>query len=463
MTTTAVTKRPTGTPGSGSMPTLVLIALGAVVGVVAWTSVTGSDALWLSALGDTIRADRQIPVGVPFAAAPSGDWVNTTALGQVIFSVLHLAGTVGVVAGHVMAVAWTLWLLIASGRRRAARTVGLVSALLLVMVGGVAPLLIARAQFLSLVPYAALLVLLRREHDRPSTFIWAVVPLIALWGNLHGAVLVGVALLGCYLTLSRLRIDPLTAVGVGIASLVATCLNPGLARAPHYYLGVFGGAATSDDFGMWSYLTLTNPFDLLLVVAATCLAFMTFRRRRPTWEYAAALGLGGATVLAARNGIWLLLFLCVPAALAMTSKGDALATRPTAARLPRAVTMVACIMVVVALLTVRAPTFRSDDANASQLAEATRGRVVLVAEPLAESMAAAGATVWVSNPLDAFDHADQTAYLAFMAGDAAAAARAFEQADVVVALPGSPQARAAFTSGYTAQQQVGSYLLLRRG
>ncbi|GAA2741637.1 hypothetical protein GCM10009868_08400 [Terrabacter aerolatus] len=430
---------------------------------MAATSVLGSDALWLSALGDAISAARRIPAGVPFAAAPSGDWVNTTALGQVVFSALHLGGSVGVVAAHVVAVTWALWLLMVSGHRRGAQPIGLVSALLLILAGGVAPLFIARAQLLSLVPYAALLVLLRREHDRPSRLIWAVIPLIAVWGNLHGAVLVGVAVLGCYLALSRLRIDPWTSLGVGIASLVATCLNPGLALAPRYYLGVFGGAATSDESGMWSHLTLTNPLDLLLLVAAICLAFMAFRRRQPVWEYAAALGLGGATMLAARNGIWLLLFVCVPAALAMTRTHDVPAAPAPTSRLPRAATSAACAGVVVALLALRAPTFQSVDANASRLVEATRGHIVLVAEPLAESMAAAGATVWLSNPLDAFDHADQTAYLAFMAGDATGGSRAFGQADVVVAVPGSPQARAALARGFTVRQEVGSYVLLRRG
>lgn len=464
MSRTAPVVRPAATSGFVPLPTLALVALGGVAGLVAWTSVIGSDALWLSALGDRIRSAGTIPVGVPFAAAPSGDWVNTTALGQVVFSLLHLDGSVGVVAGHVVAVTWALWMSIRDASRRGARTAGLVSTLLLVLVGGAAPLLIARAQLLSLVPYAALLVLLRREHDRPSRLVWAAVPLIALWGNLHGAVLVGVAVLGCYLAFSRLRLDPWTSVGVALLSLAATCLNPGLLRAPSYYLGVFGGAATSDDSGMWSRLSLSNPFDLLLLVAAIGLAYMTFRGRRPAWEYAAALGLGGATLIAARHGIWLLLFLSVPAALALTrGRGDAATPEEPASRRVSAATALACTVGVAALLTVRAATFNAADDEASQLATATRGQVVLVAEPLAEALAAAGTTVWVSNPLDAFEHADQTAYLAFMDGDADGGARAFAGAEVVVALPGSPQARAAVARGFTAQQRLGSYLLLRRG
>lgn len=464
MTRTSAGERHAHTRRAASTSTLVVVALGVVACVIAWLSVVGSDALWLSALGDTIRADRQIPAGVPFAAAPSQGWVNTTALGQVLFSFIHVAGSLGVVAAQVVVVVWTLWILVSSARRRGAHVIGLVSVLLLVLVGGAAPLLVARAQLLSLVPYAALVVLLRMEHDRPSRLIWATVPLIALWGNLHGAVLVGVAVLGCYLSFSRLRVDPWTAVGVGLASLAAACLNPGLLQAPHYYLGVFGGAATKDDSGMWSRLSLSNPFDLMLLVASIYLAYMTFRHRRPLWEYAAALGLAGATLVAARHGIWLLLFLAVPAALSLKiPRRRAEEAPPRRANLAPAAACVAGLVMVAGLLAARAPTFHAADAEASQLADATRGQVVLVAEPLAESMAAAGATVWVSNPLDAFDHADQTAYLAFMDGDATGAARAFDQAGVVVARPGSPSARAALANGYTARQVVGVHVLLRRG
>ncbi len=448
---------------STPIPILAVVGLGLVACVVARVCVIGSDALWLSALGDTIRAGHEIPTGVPFAAAPSEQWVNTTVLGQILFSLLHLGGSVGIVAAQVATATCSLWLLVGAARRRGASGMGLAIMLGLVLIGGAAPLLIARAQLLSLVPYAALLVLVRREHERPSRMIWAAVPLVALWGNLHGAVLVGVAVLGCYLLFSRLPLEPWTAVAVGLASAAATCLNPGLLRAPRYYLGVFSGAATSDDSGMWSRPTISNPLDVLLIAASVVLAYIAFRHRRPLWEYAATLGLAGASALAGRHGIWLVLFLAVPAAVGLASPSRRVLPPPGRSRVLPAATAAACILVVAGLLTMRAPVFHLNDMTAAQLVQATRGEVVLVAEPLAESMAAAGATVWVSNPLDAFDHADQAAYLAFMDGDATAGARAFRQADVVVAVADSPPARAARASGYTVREALGPYVLLRRG
>jgi hypothetical protein len=345
--------------------------------------------------------------------------------------------------------------------RRGASPAATSLTILAVALGAAAPLLIARAQLLSLAPFALLLALLRREHDRPSRAVWWSVPLLVLWSNLHGAVLVGVAVTGCYLLFSRLRVTPATAIAVGLASLVATCLNPGLLSAPGYYLGVFRGEATTDESGMWGPVTLANPFDVLLVTASLALGAMVLRRRFALWELAAALGLAAATGFAARNGIWLLLFLAVPAATASKGRNQAPPTVRPSPALPIGLAL-AFLVTASVVLVVRAPGFRAADGEASSVAAATSGQSVLAAEPLSESLAAAGATVWASNPLDAFAQHDQAAYLAFLRGDTVGARDALEAADVVVALPGSAQARLALGSGFSASGTVGPYTLFRR-
>lgn len=461
-------RRPDSTSVERSPALGVLVVIGLLTVAAAWFAVIGSDALWLAALGDHIRSTRGIPSGIPFAAAPSDDWVNTTALGQVVFSLLHQAGSLGLVVAQVVVVAAVLATLAANAMRWRAGPTATSVALVAVAVGAAPPLLIARAQLLSLLPYAVLLVLIRRDHERPSPALWWSVPLVAVWSNLHGAVLAGVAVLGCYLAFSRLRRLPFSTVGLGVAAVAATCLNPGLLRAPSYYAGVFGGEATTDDSGMWSRLTLSNPFDVLLVLAVVVLGAMGFSRRRPTWEYVAAGGLAVATVSAARHGIWLVLLLAVPAALSRSratrgADGRKPAFRPTRARrTPTAVALVAFLMAIPAVLALRAPQFQASDNQAAQVASATRGQVTLVAEPFAESVAAAGAKVWASNPLDAFPTADQAAYLAFMKGDSVGATRALAGAEVVVAQPGSAQARMAVAAGMKQGSTVAGYDLFTR-
>lgn len=449
-------------PRPGRMPALLVAVLGLVALAGSAVTVIGSDALWLPAMGDWIRAHGTIPAGIPFVAAKSEGWVNTTALGQLLLSVAHSGGSLGVAAAQIIAVVWALWLLASDAVQRDARPAATALVILALCAGAATALFIARAQMLSLVPFAVLLVLLRREHDRPSARIWWSVPLLALWGNLHGAVLVGVAVLGCYLLLSRLSVAPTTAVAVGVASLVATCVNPGLVRAPHYYAGVFSGQATSDESGMWSRPTLTSPFDVLLILTAVALAGAALRQRRPAWEYAAFLGLALATASAARHGVWLLLFLIVPAATALQSAdGSRLGWRPPSVRLTAAVSILALGLSAV-ILTVRAPAFHAADSEADAITRATAGDVVLAPEPLVESLAAAGASVWASNPLDAFSPPDQAGYLAFVKGASDGAQRAFSAADVVVAVSDTPPARLALSKGFTRITRSGPYILMRR-
>src|SRR5690242_9820912 len=47
---------------------------------VAAFGAVGSDAWWPIALGNVIRSDGAVPSGVPFAAAPTDGWVNTTVV-----------------------------------------------------------------------------------------------------------------------------------------------------------------------------------------------------------------------------------------------------------------------------------------------------------------------------------------------------------------------------------------------
>jgi hypothetical protein len=115
-----------------------------------------------------------------------------------------------------------------------------------------------------------------------------------------------------------------------------------------------------------------------------------------------------------------------------------------------------------AVLAGRAPGLHRHDLDVAAAARAAGGRVVLAPEPLSEELAAAGATVWVSNPLDAFGSRDQSAYLAFLRADANGATRALEQAEVVIAQRGSGQQAVAVAAGFTVRSEAGGLLVLAR-
>jgi hypothetical protein len=66
-------------------------------------------------------------------------------------------------------------------------------------------------------------------------------------------------------------------------------------------------------------------------------------------------------------------------------------------------------------------------------------RVVLADEPVVESLAAEGVRIWMSNPIDAFDRADQAAYLDFVSGSPTGNSQALlNAAEVVVVRTGGP-------------------------
>jgi len=77
------------TPQSSRL-TWLAVAMGA--GGCALLGSIGADARWLAALGRTILAQGSVPAGIPYAAAPSVDWVNVPVLGELVFHALQVAG-----------------------------------------------------------------------------------------------------------------------------------------------------------------------------------------------------------------------------------------------------------------------------------------------------------------------------------------------------------------------------------
>jgi hypothetical protein len=239
--------------------------------------------------------------------------------------------------------------------------------------------------------------------------------LLVVWGNLHGAVLVGIALTGAYLLTSRLMRDPATAIGVGLASLAALWATPAGLRSHDYYLTVLSSAAADRGEGLWARVTLSSPFDVLLVVSGVALLLMTVRSRAALWEWMAIVGLAAMTVQTSRHGVWLLLFLAPRAAAAIRSG------RPrqgvTAIRRRGIVAMILLLAYGLTLhgLYVRAESVTSGLSEAKHLARLLPHEGSVLAPPvLAEALAVEGSTIWAGNPLDAFPRSRQELYLDFI-------------------------------------------------
>jgi hypothetical protein len=310
--------------------------------------------------------------------------------------------------------------------------------LMLVFFAAVPSFIIVRAQVFSLVLFCATLFLLRAEARRPTRRIWLLVPLIALWGNLHGAVLVGLAIVAAYLVLERFRREPLVAAGVLAAGCAALFLTPAFAASGNYYLGVLQSEAAQHGDGMWGPLSLHKPFDVLFILLAIPLLVFALRSRPRIWELVSVAALAVLTVHAGRNALWLVCLIAAPAALGL---GKRFARNVTVS--PRALVLCASVPAVFLAIGVF-QTPHQDGAGErvrSEAAGLAAGKPILADGIDAEKFALDGRRVWIANPLDAFSRPDQRLYLDWLAASPAGDALLRGIGTVVVMRGSPPQQR----------------------
>lgn len=409
-------------------PRVATVAVGLWTLVICSLVILGADLMWVVAVGDAIRSTGSVPDGVPGLVAPQTEWHNPVVLAEVLLSWVNSLGGSALAAFHVLVVAASLLVVVGDGRRAGGRELRLALAVSLLVVGASATLVVARFPTLSLLPFVVLVALLREWDRGRERAIWWVPPLMVLWGNLHGAVLVGIAVLGVF-TLAAGRRGVVTRIVVGLLSLLAFLLTSAWTGTPLYYVSALRNEAAARGTDLWARPDLTKPLDVLLVVAALALVALAARSLR-RWEWLVAVGLALGTLSAARHGVWLLLFVAPIAAVPVRARvGEPMPrVRPTrAVRLSGAATAVVVLVTGGVLLSGRGDAVRPPGEDlVAPLRQAAGTGVVLAVEPAAETFVQQGVRVWVANPIDAFDRRTQAAFLDFLhdcaipAGDFAA-------------------------------------------
>jgi len=401
-------------PSSPAPARLTMLVGCFVSALCALLATVGADADWLAALGRQIARSWSIPGDVPFAAATSTGWHNVPVLGELVFHALQAElGTRGLVIAQLVAVVGCLWLTATDMRRAGVADPPAALALILTAFAAAPALLVVRSQLFSLALFPLLVLLLRSEARKPSQRIWLLVPLVALWTNLHGGVLLGVAVAGVYLLFARGREQPLLAVGVLGGMVLALFATPALVQTAAYYRGVIGSRAATHGEGMWQPLSLHAPFDVVFLVVAVPLVVLAWRSRPKTWEWLVLAVLAVAAVKSSRNEVWLALFVAVPAARGLAGSRSWRAVVP-----PAAASAVTGLLVLVALAGL-ARTPVSSGATPELLRAAARsaeGTPILADGVDAEQLALAGRRILIGNPLDAFSPREQQLYLDWLAG-----------------------------------------------
>jgi len=397
-----------------SSPTIAVVATAIIVitAVAASAAFIGADARWLAAVGNVIVKRHAIPVGVPFAAASTTHWANAIVLAELIFHGIEAAlGDRGLMIAQVVAVVLAMTVLARDALRDKATGPGTAAALAIAALGALPSLAIVRVQLFSVALFPLLVALLRSEARRPSRRIWLVTPLLAVWANLHGVVLVGLGITFLYLALARFPDEPRTALAVGAAAILSVFATPAGWRTASYYDALLTNAAAARGQGMWGPLSLTSVVDIPLVLAALALGSFAFRRklvRPPAWERIALIALVAMTATAVRSGIWLLFLLVGPAARSIQPK------RTWRVVLPGIATVALAVLV---LSIIRGPLpSGASPALIDRAIALAHGTPILAEDLLAEQIALAGGRVWAGNPIEAFSHADQATYLDWLAG-----------------------------------------------
>jgi hypothetical protein len=422
----------------------------------------GADAPWLAAIGAAIAHAGSLPHSIPYAAAPGVDWHDAPALGQLVLHLLQAAlGDKGFLVAQVAAVGAALGALALDLRRARVRDGAGAAVVAAVVLAAPASFLVVRAQLFSLALFPLLVLLLRGEAERPSRRIWLAVPLLALWANLHGGVLLGFAVLAAYLLLERLPRRRLEALAVLAASALGLLATPALLDTPAYYAGVLHGAAAATHYGLWAPLSYREPLDVLFAAVGVALLASALRRRPRLWELVVLLALAALAVEARRNAPWLLLFVATPAAGAF---GRA-AGRPLLSR--RIAAFCACVplLMLVAGLA-RQPAVDGAGTPLLDRAAAVAHGTPILSEPLdAERLAVEGRRIWIGNPLDAFVPHHQRLYLDWLRGRPDGDAILAAPVRVVLVRRGSaPQRRLAAEPGFReVARDAHAVLYTRRG
>lgn len=209
---------------------------------------------------------------------------------------------------------------------------------------------------------------------------------------------------------------------------------------------------------MWARLNPANLFDVLLIATGLVLVVLALTARPPVWETVAILGLLLATVTSARYGVWLLMLCVAPAARRLTQRPSTRHGTAWPTVLGAVISVVGCGTLIAARIDALNPS--GNPALMSTVKEIAGNRPVLADEPVAESLAAAGVRIWMSNPLDAFSQSDQSAYLDFVSGESGPA---MDAADVIVVRNGGlADATVASDSRFLSEQSLGGWSIYSR-
>lgn len=341
------------TDWSSSVFAFAVIA--AILAVLAPALLRDPDTFWHVHMGNEILATGRLPVADRWSWTMVGTpWIAKEWLSQVVFALAsRLGGWPAIALVTIVSVATAFALV----TREALGRLSPLAAVLLV--GAVFPLasghVIARPHVLAWVPMIGFTVILLRAAESGRAPSLSVLPLMALWANLHGSFLLGLFLMPFFAADAMSRVDRgvrlrlgerWAVVAVGVAC--ATLLHP-------YGFGTWSAAfavLNLDGAGLgiaeWKAADFTRLGVMEVVMLTGIAALATTGRRIPLIRLALILALAHLALAHVRHmaifGFLSALLLIEP--IAGTGQSD------TMAMPGRRVTSIACFLTLVAVVSI---------------------------------------------------------------------------------------------------------------
>ena len=304
----------TGPVGAGPWLTLPRLWLVVVLGGIAVMELaqvpSAVDLAYHLKVGELIVAERAVPRTDVLAWTTAGQpWLDQNWGAQLaLYGIWRLGGLPLVTVTSALCAVVT-WGLVAAACRRRTANLRLIAGAVLAGYAAAAPGFSPRPQLFSMLLFAAELYLLEVARTRPRVAL-AIPLLMVLWANLHGAYVVGVALLAIEVAAAVWRRDRPGAARyllVTVASLAGLLVNPWGVRVLGYAISFPANTTVTGIVSEWGPATLRQPDGVLILVAIGVLVVALVRAPSPerALEQLLRMALLAALALwAIRAGAW---------------------------------------------------------------------------------------------------------------------------------------------------------------
>jgi hypothetical protein len=290
---------------------------------VAWLLTMGEGEIipdsWLGLAGGRELLQHGFSTTNTWTRYGSREWVDQQWGAHLVFyAVWRLAGAIGLVALNIALISSGLILIMRAAFRRGAEPAWTSLVLVVALLAANVALWDARAQSFSVLGFGLLAWLLTRDDGRLERPVFLAIPLIALWANLHAAVLVGGGICGVYAVSCLLqggRRVRARALGLAVGAGLACFATPFVAGLPWYLRRTMDNPDFRAVLPEWHVTTPAgSPLFVLGAAAALALSVwapMPRRDRVLLW----LLTIAGFT--AVRSQVWASLewLVVLPAAL----------------------------------------------------------------------------------------------------------------------------------------------------